>query len=71
MKITISKKDAGFFLNDKGKATLYLPKDDKMPDYVQFVACIGILVKKDDKKFINYVFKRWESIMKEKNETTP
>jgi len=66
MKLTINKKAAGFFLDDKGKATLYLPKDDMMPDYVQLVACIGILIQKNDQKFFNYVFKRWGKIMEEK-----
>jgi hypothetical protein len=65
MKITISKKEAGLFLDDKGKATLYLPKDDEMPDYVQLIACIGILIKRDDRQFINYVFKRWETILRD------
>lgn len=65
MKVYIKKKEAGFFLGEKGEIRMFVPQISPVPDYVQLIACIGIMLEMEDKKFINYVCKRWAKIISE------
>jgi hypothetical protein len=64
----LKKDEAGLVITKDWVAKYYLPQINPLHDHVQYLAAIAILTMRD-KKFINYVFKRWDKIINETQKT--